>query len=202
MSGSFVVDVLTPTGNPDEWADFTAYNEETEEDEPGDLSYALSEMCRGNYPPEQLMYFSSDATHLIGLRKGVEGPLVGFLLLKNPPDADTATILLLCVSEDVKGQKVSTKLLDHAKEMAAGKKALVLEAANDELESKVYTPYGFVHDTAYKSPYYGDSTLRMTLDLAPPTKGGSRVNRKTRRSKGKRRDTKRSKLRYLSSRHR
>jgi predicted GNAT family N-acyltransferase len=204
MSG-FVLDVLTP--EDEAWLDFKAEEAEDDpgaRDEPGPLAEMLSEMCRGHYEPERVMWFADEASHLIGGREGEDGPIVGFLLLSAQADASAeATINLLCVAESAKskGTGLSKLLLDKAKAIAreAKKKRIGLDAANATV-AKLYEANGFRFDTAYKSPYADDTTSHMVYDLTQTA--SSRLNRKTRRAKRNGRNTKHGKLRKLASRRR
>lgn len=167
-----------------------------------DEASLFSEICRRgtgsrDFDDEKILELFEETTHIFTLRRGEEEP-VGFLLLnmlysRIAQSKDSADIVLVCTTESVKGQKLSSLLINDAIRFAAdkGKKAVHLEALTHALGEKAYAPLGFKFDKP------GDVYMTYTIRT-----GGSRLNVQTRRSKRNGRTRKGRKLRKLTARRR
>lgn len=165
-----------------------------------ELAEQFASVCRrtgkwNTFDSDKILGYFDLTTHLLLLAKIVDKRplLAGFLLLICPEVGTTAEIKLVCVAESQKGQGLSKRLIDKAKEVAktAGKTELELEREDDDPKLvKVYTDQGFVDKEEGRG--------RMSVSLT----GGSRLHKQTRRAHRNRRYLKHRKLRKLSTRRR
>lgn len=170
-----------------------------DEDDAQELAEQFASVCRrtgkwNTFDSTRILNYFELTTHLLLLAKIVDKRplLAGFLLLICPEGGTTAEIKLVCVAESQKGQGLSKRLIDKAKEVAkaAGKTEIELEREGDDSKLiKVYTDQGFKDVEGRRGV--------MTAML-----GGLRLHKQTRRAHRNRRNLKHRKLRKLSTRRR